>query len=136
MRKNAYLCTRKKEKDAPVAQLVEHLTLNQGVQGSSPCGCTKSLFKLFFFAPVAQLVEHLTLNQGVQGSSPCGCTAREASHQGLLLFFFILTFYIIVMQLCTPRLVAIAVSIAASVCKINFHVSFFIAFLFLFVNNW
>ena len=27
--------------DAPVAQLVEHLTLNQGVQGSSPCGCTK-----------------------------------------------------------------------------------------------
>ena len=28
--------------DAPVAQLVEHLTLNQGVQGSSPCGCTKS----------------------------------------------------------------------------------------------
>ena len=32
------------------------------------------------------------------------------------------------MQLCTPRLVAIAVSIAASVCRINFHVSFFIAF--------
>ena len=92
MRKNAYLCTRKKEKDAPVAQLVEHLTLNQGVQGSSPCGCTKSLFKLFFFAPVAQLVEHLTLNQGVQGSSPCGCTAREASHQGLLLFFFYINF--------------------------------------------
>ena len=29
-----------KQKDAPVAQLVEHLTLNQGVQGSSPCGCT------------------------------------------------------------------------------------------------
>ncbi len=29
------------KKDAPVAQLVEHLTLNQGVQGSSPCGCTK-----------------------------------------------------------------------------------------------
>ena len=26
--------------NAPVAQLVEHLTLNQGVQGSSPCGCT------------------------------------------------------------------------------------------------
>ena len=30
-----------KKNDAPVAQLVEHLTLNQGVQGSSPCGCTK-----------------------------------------------------------------------------------------------
>ena len=55
-----------KRKDAPVAQLVEHLTLNQGVQGSSPCG--------YDDAPVAQLVEHLTLNQGVQGSSPCGCT--------------------------------------------------------------
>ena len=26
---------------APVAQLVEHLTLNQGVQGSNPCGCTR-----------------------------------------------------------------------------------------------
>ena len=71
---------RLKKKDAPVAQLVEHLTLNQGVQGSSPCGCTKQggkrssfLFKNLI-APVAQLVEHLTLNQGVQGSSPCGCT--------------------------------------------------------------
>ena len=29
------------KKHAPVAQLVEHLTLNQGVQGSNPCGCTK-----------------------------------------------------------------------------------------------
>ena len=43
-----YLCTRNSARvlnevqkhDAPVAQLVEHLTLNQGVQGSSPCGCT------------------------------------------------------------------------------------------------
>jgi len=35
------------------------------------------------------------------------------------------------MQLCTPRLVAIAVSIAAIVCNTNFHVSVFIAFLFL-----
>jgi hypothetical protein len=26
---------------APVAQLVEQLTLNQLVRGSSPCGCTK-----------------------------------------------------------------------------------------------
>ena len=30
----------KQEKHAPVAQLVEHLTLNQGVQSSSLCGCT------------------------------------------------------------------------------------------------
>ena len=28
---------------ASIAQLVEHLTLNQGVQGSSPCGCTTCL---------------------------------------------------------------------------------------------
>ena len=43
-----------KQNDAPVAQLVEHLTLNQGVQSSSLCGCTKNKrdeFKayLFFF---------------------------------------------------------------------------------------
>ena len=46
--KSEYLCTRLKKKDAPVAQLVEHLTLNQGVQGSSPCGCTKRGQPLFF----------------------------------------------------------------------------------------
>ena len=28
--------------DAPLAQLVEHLTLNQGVQGSSPWRCTQN----------------------------------------------------------------------------------------------
>ena len=67
-----------KQKDAPVAQLVEHLTLNQGVQGSSPCG------KTFCFAPVAQLVEHLTLNQGVQGSSPCGCTSLKVADMAQL----------------------------------------------------
>ena len=64
-----------KRKDAPVAQLVEHLTLNQGVQGSSPCGCTRGGTNASFLfekhALVAQLVEHLTLNQGVQGSTPC-----------------------------------------------------------------
>ena len=37
------------EKDAPVAQLVEHLTLNQGVQGSSPCGCTEEASDPPFF---------------------------------------------------------------------------------------
>ena len=30
------------QNDASVAQLVEHLTLNQGVQGSTPCGSTKN----------------------------------------------------------------------------------------------
>ena len=49
------LRTKNKKNDAPVAQLVEHLTLNQGVQGSSPCGCTTqqkvskyACFLLFF----------------------------------------------------------------------------------------
>ena len=40
--KSSYLCTRKSEISyALVAQLVEHLTLNQGVQGSSPCRRTE-----------------------------------------------------------------------------------------------
>ena len=30
------------KENAPLAQLVEHLTLNQGVQGSSPWRCTHS----------------------------------------------------------------------------------------------
>ena len=29
------------QRNAPLAQLVEHLTLNQGVQGSSPWRCTR-----------------------------------------------------------------------------------------------
>ena len=65
--------------DALVAQLVEHLTLNQGVQGSSPCRRTKA-FQVVVErdnALVAQLVEHLTLNQGVQGSSPCRRTLNS-----------------------------------------------------------
>ena len=38
LKKSSYLCTRNSEiRHALVAQLVEHLTLNQGVQGSSPC---------------------------------------------------------------------------------------------------
>ena len=44
------------QNDALVAQLVEHLTLNQGVQGSTPCRRTKeevneslSLFSFCFF---------------------------------------------------------------------------------------
>ena len=46
-----------KKNDAPVAQLVEHLTLNQGVQGSSPCGCT-----IQRIADMAQLVEQRIRN--------------------------------------------------------------------------
>lgn len=41
--KSSYLCTRNSEiRHALVAQLVEHLTLNQGVQGSSPCRRTNN----------------------------------------------------------------------------------------------
>ena len=40
-RKMSTYAPAKQETDAPVAQLVEHLTLNQGVQSSSLCGCTK-----------------------------------------------------------------------------------------------
>ena len=35
-------CTFAVANDASVAQLVEHLTLNQGVQGSTPCGSTSN----------------------------------------------------------------------------------------------
>ena len=35
-------CTFAPTNDASVAQLVEHLTLNQGVQGSTPCGSTSN----------------------------------------------------------------------------------------------
>ena len=66
MKLNLYLCIRKRKKHAPVAQLVEHLTLNQGVQGSSPCGCTKN----DFLADMAQLVEQRIRNAWVPGSSP------------------------------------------------------------------
>ena len=47
LNKTPYLCTRNSEitnpiaiENAPVAQLGEHLTLNQRVHGSSPCGET------------------------------------------------------------------------------------------------
>ena len=33
--------TQQRHRNAPLAQLVEHLTLNQGVQGSSPWRCTQ-----------------------------------------------------------------------------------------------
>ena len=48
--------------------LGEHLTVNQGVTGSSPVGGVSE--RPYTYAPLAQLVEQLTLNQWVQGSSP------------------------------------------------------------------
>ena len=58
---------------ASLAQLVEHDTLNVGVQGSSPWGSTTQVLYINI-ASLAQLVEHDTLNVGVQGSSPWGST--------------------------------------------------------------
>ena len=56
-----------------LAQSVEHLTVNQGVTGSSPVGGAIKPFKSY--APLAQLVEQLTLNQWVPGSNPWRCTS-------------------------------------------------------------
>ena len=44
LKENTYLCNRKSEMNALLAQLVEHLTLNQGVEGSNPSSRTKALF--------------------------------------------------------------------------------------------
>ena len=43
-----YLCTRKQENTDSVAQLVEHDTLNVGVQGSIPCRVT-GLYNYCYF---------------------------------------------------------------------------------------
>ena len=55
-------------KYAPLAQLEEHLTLNQGVQGSSPWRCTRVPFRAlnclgwcFYFAP--KQVDHKNRNK-------------------------------------------------------------------------
>ena len=56
-------------KHSSLAQSVEHLTVNQGVTGSSPVGGANKK-ALSEYAPLAQLVEQLTLNQWVPGSNP------------------------------------------------------------------
>ena len=93
IKKSSTFAPAKLESDALVAQSVAHLTLNQGVQGSSPCRRTSFEWKYpnrLYLALVAQLVEHLTLNQGVQGSSPCRRTNNSvmaASFRCLPSFF-------------------------------------------------
>jgi hypothetical protein len=70
-----------------VAQLVEHITFNDGVLGSSPSQVTKTHFKRLFSLKhdlVAQLVEHITFNDGVLGSSPSQVTKVK---QQCLTFF-------------------------------------------------
>ena len=64
--------------------MVEHLTFNQRVEGSSPLAGTIFMdvqayhfdFKQQnIYEPLAQLVEHLTFNQRVEGSSPSWLTS-------------------------------------------------------------
>ncbi len=55
-----------------VAQLVEQMTLNHWVEGSSPSQVTRYKYKN---DSVAQLVEQMTLNHWVEGSSPSRVTS-------------------------------------------------------------
>ena len=59
---------------APLAQLVEQLTLNQRAQGSSPWRCTRRTpaGRQFLYSSLAQSVEHAAVNRRVVGSSPTG----------------------------------------------------------------
>ena len=63
---------------APLAQLVEQLTLNQWVQGSSPWRCT-------IYSSIAQSVERMTVNHDVTGSSP----VRGAKNPSLRAWIFL-----------------------------------------------
>ena len=64
---------------APLAQLVEQLTLNQWVQGSSPWRCTT-------YSSIAQSVERMTVNHDVTGSSPVRGAIKKR-HRNYAVFF-------------------------------------------------
>ena len=70
-----------------LAQLAEHLTVNQVVAGSSPAfgAKTKNQVK---YSYLAQLAEHLTVNQVVAGSSPAVGAIKE-KHEPSSCFSFI-----------------------------------------------
>ncbi len=72
-----------KNKDDSLAQLVEHITFNDGVLGSNPRGITKDNQSLQKNKDdsLAQLVEHITFNDGVLGSNPRGITKDNQSLQ-------------------------------------------------------
>ena len=78
-----HLTVRPPKQYSSLAQLAEHLTVNQVVAGSSPAGGAKKNH-IALYAPLAQLVEQLTLNQWVQGSSPWRCTSK-----GYMVFLFL-----------------------------------------------
>ena len=65
-----------------VAQLVEQMTLNHWVEGSSPSEVTKKDKSGNDF--VAQLVEQMTLNHWVEGSSPSEVTRNDKLFRSLL----------------------------------------------------
>ena len=64
-----YFLRQRDAKDAPLAQLVEHLTLNQGVQGSSPWRCTTAdNRKIIGFFVVTRQKRNLIPEDQVRGS--------------------------------------------------------------------
>ncbi len=65
----------KQHYDGPLAQLVEHLTLNQGVVGSRPTWVTK-------IWPVGQAVKTPPFHGGIRGSIPLPVTIRALSSAG------------------------------------------------------
>ena len=69
-----YLHPHSRKENDLVAQLVEHITFNDGVLGSSPSQVTKVNYFQECIDLVAQLVEHITFNDGVLGSSPSQVT--------------------------------------------------------------
>jgi hypothetical protein len=69
-----------------IAQLVEHITFNDGVLGSSPSQVTNFYSNLQRKDLIAQLVEHITFNDGVLGSSPSQVTKSRAELAWLFYF--------------------------------------------------
>jgi hypothetical protein len=82
-----YLHPHSRKENDLVAQLVEHITFNDGVLGSSPSQVTKKHYFLESYDLVAQLVEHITFNDGVLGSSPSQVTKIKSSY--MLDFFYL-----------------------------------------------
>ena len=83
-----YLHPHSRKENDLVAQLVEHITFNDGVLGSSPSQVTKKHYFLECNDLVAQLVEHITFNDGVLGSSPSQVTEnlKDVAMQRLCFF--------------------------------------------------
>ena len=76
-------CTRKKQRDVSVAQLVEQLTLNQWVEGSSPSGYTEirtihHRIVLIFFTPPKKIPTHSVYYYAIY-SSKVQATCKQAN---------------------------------------------------------